>query len=377
MKQIVTSFFDFFNIFYFIKIILIILFFTLFCISCLAIKDPKTREMDYVTTLCSGKSMVDDVNKAKAAIKVKLEKVKSLELSGDYEESIHLNQKLEKYSADWEMLNKDMQMACKNWAICQYYRSGESSNACKEEHKEMKKSQESARNFFLKVKGFDIKKEINNENNGKKKSVAPPILSPLSGSFTDPITLSIDCNTPGATIHYTTDRSEPTEISSKYSVPIKITKATILKARAFKDNWFPSYIVRAEYKKILSKTLMPQIEKHKELSLSNPWTKKKSLSLLSGVIFGGTSYYLCQEAKDYNDRYLKECDKNEAKKLENKRDDYKKYSLVAASVGVGSLVYFVYLHWFKKIKETSKNKQSQIIIHFTPRKPEVSLALRF
>ncbi len=51
--------------------------------------------------------------------------------------------------------------------------------------------------------------------------------------FSDPSTLALSCETPGAVIRYTTDLSVPTESSSEYTAPIPITESVQVRARAF------------------------------------------------------------------------------------------------------------------------------------------------
>ncbi|YCM43060.1 lamin tail domain-containing protein [Verrucomicrobiaceae bacterium 227] len=58
------------------------------------------------------------------------------------------------------------------------------------------------------------------------------------GFFTDPFSVVISSNTPGATIHYTTDGSTPTESKGTvYTGPIAITGTTILRAMAFRSGY--------------------------------------------------------------------------------------------------------------------------------------------
>ena len=79
--------------------------------------------------------------------------------------------------------------------------------------------------------------------------VATPALSPPSGSFTDSIVVSITCDTPGATIHYTQDGSELTEDSPEYKAPLTLTTTTTIKARGFKTGCAPSEIASETYTK--------------------------------------------------------------------------------------------------------------------------------
>jgi len=75
---------------------------------------------------------------------------------------------------------------------------------------------------------------------------ANPVLNPVSGTtFDSSLSVSMTCPTEGATIHYTTDGSEPTAESPVYK-RFKIYGKTTVKAVAVKDGML-SEVVTAEY----------------------------------------------------------------------------------------------------------------------------------
>ena len=78
-------------------------------------------------------------------------------------------------------------------------------------------------------------------------TVAAPTFNPAGGVFTDSVVVSIVNNDSTATVHYTTDGSEPTESSATYTEPITLTATTTIKAKAFKTNWHASDMVEATY----------------------------------------------------------------------------------------------------------------------------------
>ncbi|MDM8537223.1 chitobiase/beta-hexosaminidase C-terminal domain-containing protein [Desulfobacterales bacterium HSG17] len=79
-------------------------------------------------------------------------------------------------------------------------------------------------------------------------TIAAPTFSPDPGTYTTEQNVTLSCNTPEVSIHYTTDGNEPTETSLKYTSPIKITSDTTIKAKAFKTDWTPSQNSTGIYK---------------------------------------------------------------------------------------------------------------------------------
>ncbi len=72
--------------------------------------------------------------------------------------------------------------------------------------------------------------------------VTSPTFSPDGGTYSSAQTVFINCGTPGATIYYSLDGSDPTESSTQYVAPISIESTTTVKARAYKTDWTESDI---------------------------------------------------------------------------------------------------------------------------------------
>ena len=73
--------------------------------------------------------------------------------------------------------------------------------------------------------------------------VAVPTISPTSGSFTNPVAVTMSCASPAsAVIHYTTDGTIPTKDSPLYTGPFWVNESTTLKAVGFACAFKPSLI---------------------------------------------------------------------------------------------------------------------------------------
>jgi len=76
---------------------------------------------------------------------------------------------------------------------------------------------------------------------------ATPLLSPVEGSYTNSITVSMTCATSEAYMHYTINGDDPTSLSPVYSSPLTITSTTTIKAKAYKSGWTASGTASATY----------------------------------------------------------------------------------------------------------------------------------
>ena len=79
------------------------------------------------------------------------------------------------------------------------------------------------------------------------QTVSTPTFSPEGGSYSEAQSVTISCATEDATIYYTTDGSEPNELSQQYSVALNISETTTIKAKAYKSGFNPSSIATATY----------------------------------------------------------------------------------------------------------------------------------
>lgn len=74
-------------------------------------------------------------------------------------------------------------------------------------------------------------------------TVSAPVITPNEGIYYEPQTVSITCDDADAVIRYTTDGSVPTENSTIYSAPFTVSSTTTIKAKAWKTNMTPSFVV--------------------------------------------------------------------------------------------------------------------------------------
>jgi hypothetical protein len=77
---------------------------------------------------------------------------------------------------------------------------------------------------------------------------AAPVPSVSRGFHDAPFQLELSTTTPGATVRYTTNGSEPTaSIGTPYTGPIQVNSSTVLRAAAFADGYVPSETVTHTY----------------------------------------------------------------------------------------------------------------------------------
>ena len=77
-------------------------------------------------------------------------------------------------------------------------------------------------------------------------TVATPVADPADGEV--PQTVELTCATAGAAIFYTTDGSLPSPVNGTlYTVPVAVTEAGSLKARAFLAGYLDSVLMTATY----------------------------------------------------------------------------------------------------------------------------------
>jgi len=170
---------DIINLFNLRFIIFTLLFCTLCCTSCAMIRNKKDRELDYVKEMCSSNPIVGYMEGVRAEIEAKRKELESLGLDITTEKYRHLDQQISGYDTKWDRLNKDIELACRQWALCQYRIDDNLSDACKEQQDRMDKAQEKAREFFKEVQHLNIEVVVpdSNQLSQKREDLKPPKLT--------------------------------------------------------------------------------------------------------------------------------------------------------------------------------------------------------
>lgn len=125
------------------------------------------------------------------------------------------------------------------------------------------------------VKAITVKSGYWNSDVAQKNyqiQAAVPIFSPAAGSHNGAQTVTITSATSGATIRYTTDRSDPLSSSTIYSssTPISVPQTTTIKAYSSKAGMADSAIVTGEFVILGSSGLTVVNPTHLEVSLLLP-----------------------------------------------------------------------------------------------------------
>lgn len=89
--------------------------------------------------------------------------------------------------------------------------------------------------------------KTSNTSTGISQVAAPPQFSRKAGFYYSGMSVAITSTLPGGIIYYTTDGSDPTELSSKYIGAVSISKTTTLRSKVFANGVIPSPTTTATY----------------------------------------------------------------------------------------------------------------------------------
>lgn len=97
--------------------------------------------------------------------------------------------------------------------------------------------------------------------------VAQPQFTPVAGTFTTSVDVTITCQTEGSSIRYTMDGSTPTSTAGTlYAAPVHLTGTTTIKALAYKEGQLDSPIASGTYTKSI-----PQVYQVTFSPMINAW----------------------------------------------------------------------------------------------------------
>jgi hypothetical protein len=117
----------------------------------------------------------------------------------------------------------------------------------------------------------------------KAVHVSTPIILPKDSLYFKPeaANVTIESATKNAKIYYTIDSSEPNQESQRYEASFKLLENTVVKARAFKTGFFPSF-VKTEQIHFVD----PELNGLKYTVFEGKWDKKPDLKSITPVSSG-------------------------------------------------------------------------------------------
>ncbi len=127
--------------------------------GCAQLAGSKRNELAYVERLCSTKSVVGEISGVKLEIDAQREKLQSAKGRIAAEKYRRLSQELKDYDSKWELLNQSIQLACREWALCQYRQTSSAVSSCQTEREAMERREDSARRFIERIE--TLKRGIN------------------------------------------------------------------------------------------------------------------------------------------------------------------------------------------------------------------------
>ncbi len=84
----------------------------------------------------------------------------------------------------------------------------------------------------------------------EKAALKPPLILTEESLFTNTLSVELGVEMKDALIYYTLDGTEPDSTSNVYQGPLKIDDDAMIRARAYKDDWFPSEELQRNFYKI-------------------------------------------------------------------------------------------------------------------------------
>lgn len=117
-------------------------------------------------------------------------------------------------------------------------------------------------------------------------TVATPVISPSGGTFVSSAQVTLSVTTPGASIRYTTNGSDPTSSSTLYSSTFTLTNSATVNARAFAAGMTDSAIASATF----TITIPPSVPAAPTGLTATRLNQKGRIQLTWNAVSGATSY---------------------------------------------------------------------------------------
>ena len=118
---------------------------------------------------------------------------------------------------------------------------------------------------------------------GTTYNVATPVFSPDGGTYTEAQTVTITCETDGASIYYTTDGTTPTSESTLYSEALTISEACTLSAIAYVDE---------EASRVATATYLFAPSTTGDGTADNPYTVADALAIIEAGTYTSDDVYI-------------------------------------------------------------------------------------
>ena len=77
--------------------------------------------------------------------------------------------------------------------------------------------------------------------------VADPVYTPVNGTFSESVEVTLETDTANAKVYYTLDGSEPTVDSMMYSAPIFLTQTSMIRSKGIRNGYSDSEVVSANF----------------------------------------------------------------------------------------------------------------------------------
>ena len=117
-------------------------------------------------------------------------------------------------------------------------------------------------------------------------AVAAPVFAPLAETFFEEVTVTLTCATEGAKIYYTMGSpwpADPSDESTEYTAPFKVSESTIVRAIAIKDG-NPSAIDYQEYKLGTTLTCKQAADTAKSVANNNDLVNNGEVFAVKGYV---------------------------------------------------------------------------------------------